>query len=138
MAFDSPTETQAVLCLLNPSSLVQGLNASGASQKELFSGSPGGFGSLVSARPVVRKAELQHAGVCRALQWGARGRRQGGGGRTCWGGSGIRVSLSRVLRSSASSRAHPAPLQLHRVLRLQVQPGKSAPPAACQHRPDRV
>ena len=77
-------KTQTVLCLLNPASLAQGPNASRASQKEFLSGSPGGFGSLVSVQTIIIKAVFKHACVCRVVQWGVGGsRRWHGGGRMC-------------------------------------------------------
>lgn len=136
MAFDSPTQTQTVLCLLNPASLAQDPNASRASQQELLSGSLGGFGSLGSLQTIIIKAVFKHACVCRVGQRGVRGsRRWGGGGRVCWGGSGIGGSLfTQVLMSSTSSRAHSVTLRLYHALVFQFRSGKSAPPSICQHR----
>lgn len=136
MAFDSPTETQTVLCLLKPASLAQGLNASRASQKEFLSSSPGGFGSLVSVQTIIIKAVFKHAFVCRVVQWGVGGsRRRVGDNRMCWGGSEIGGSLfTQVLMSCTSSQTQRITLKLHHALIFQFRLGKSAPPSVCQHR----
>lgn len=140
MAFGSPAKTQAVLCLLNATSLAQGLNASGASQKEFLSSSLGGFGSLVSVQTIIIKAVFKHACVCRVVQRGIGGsRRWGGDSRMCWGASEIGVSLfTQVLMSSTSSQAHSVTLKLYHTLMFQFRLGKSAPPSICQHRSSRV
>lgn len=77
MAFDSPMQTRAVLCLLNPAGLARGPNASGASQKEFLSGSPGGFGSLVSVQTIIIKPR-SNTPVFAELCGGGRGSRRRG------------------------------------------------------------
>lgn len=81
MAFGSPLKHGRAL-LTNPSSSAQGPAAGGASQQEFLSGSPGGFGSLVSVQTIIMRALFKHAHVCRAVRRGVGcSRRRGGGSR---------------------------------------------------------